>query len=577
MTRTVRSFATIVLFLVVPAGAAGQDATDILTGRIIDASGRPVDGAWVEVTSLITEITRRTTTDEDGKYVLLFPDGGGQYAMEVTFLGLAPLVTTLMREGDEEVLIAELQLGIDPLELDGLVVQSRRPAPGRGDAGAQTLTLPQRLLDRLPLPDFDPLMIAALAPGVILTEGDTLNGLGNVSITGQRDALNQVTLDGGSVTSVLTGGRAGGSPLGVPEEGVRSTQVVTSTYDVSRGQFSGGLIAMTSARGSNRLGGSASYNLKGAGLQTSGTGFRGSASTQHRVSGGVGGALVTNKIFYNVSALAQSRRDDLFALQSPAAENVFRLGASPDSVARFLDILNTSYGVSTDNQVGEFARAADGLSLMGRVDFEWTERHSVMLRLNGSIFDQDNAFIGPTELMQNGGLMVSNTLGAQFGISSRIGGSWINQLRASLSRSSNEQTAFEPLPEGRVFLGSAIPDYVLTTGSSRGSRGTVRGVSTLVFGGDRTLPTRSDESTLELANELSFLLGFTHRLKLGVLASYTRFEEERGADTGGTFFFNSLADLEAMQANAFTRALSAPGSNGSALNAALYLPLCQRT
>lgn len=565
-----------------PAPVRAQDATDILTGRVVDETGKPVVHAQVKVTSLATQITRTTYTDDSGKYVLLFPDGGGQYQMVVSSLGLADRTVMVAREGVEEVLITQVTLTVKPVEIQGLEVSgNRRRTQARGEPGARTIALPQRLLDRLPIADFDPAVLASLSPGVVLLPGDTTGGLASFSVAGQRDALNQVTLDGSSINSVL--GTDGGGALGMPEEGIRATQVVTSTYDVSRGQFSGGLVAMTSARGVNRLSGSSSYNLQSSALQSGGSGrFLGNGSSQNRWSGGVGGPIVRNRLFYNVSVMAQRRADDLFSLVPSNPADVLPLGASPDSVARFLGILQSDYGVAPAGQTGPYTRLSDGVSVMGRMDMEWSVRHSVMLRLNGSVNNQDNAMVAPTELRQNGGSTDAHSWGAQLGVTSRLGGSWINQLRGSVNGSDNDRTPYTLMPEGRVALGSLLlpADATRTPGSpgslgsgmpgARGSRGQV-GLSTLVFGGDGSLPSSNRQSTVEVSDELSFLLGFTHRLKAGALISAASYSQESGANTLGRFTFQSLEDLADLQPSSFTRTLSPLGAGGSSLNTALYL------
>ena len=329
MTRSLIAMGLAAAMLAAPTAARAQDATDVLTGRITDDTGRPVAQAEVEVVSLLTEIVKRTMTDRDGKYVLLFPDGGGQYQMTVRAIGLAERTLMVGREGVEEILITEVSLAVEGVALQGLDVSARRLPPGSGNAGARGIILPQRLIDRLPLPDFDPALLAALSPNVILTAGDTASDLSAFSVAGQRDALNQITLDGGSLTSVLGGQSGAGS---IPEEGVRATQVVTSTYDVSRGQFSGGLIAMTSARGVNRPGGSTSYNVQDPSFASGNGAFLGGGTSQHRVSGGVGGALLPNKLFYSVSFSGQRRSDAMFALVPENQLDVLPLGASPDSI-----------------------------------------------------------------------------------------------------------------------------------------------------------------------------------------------------------------------------------------------------
>src|SRR5690606_21357947 len=138
-----------------------------------------------------------------------------------------------------------------PVALDELTVEVTRGLEA-GEVGAETMVLSQDLLSRLPLADLDPATIALMAAGVISTGVDPETGRAGFSVGGMRDDLNQVTLDGVSL---------GEEPLGVPQEGVRRTDVTTSTFDVSQGGFAGGQVAMTSARGNNQSQGTLTYDF----------------------------------------------------------------------------------------------------------------------------------------------------------------------------------------------------------------------------------------------------------------------------------------------------------------------------
>lgn len=546
--------------LLLAAPAAAQNTTDILTGRVTSETGDPVAGAEVRVTSATTEITRTTTTDGEGRYTLFFPDGGGSYTLTVSFPGMAEQVRTVARRADEEFLIAHVTLGVRPFELDALRVegQSRRPAGAGGD-GTTAAILPDRLLDRLPLANLDPATLAALLSGVTPTLTDTANGAAGFSVAGQRDALNRVTLDGASASALTSG--VGGS-VGVPDEGVRATQVVTSTYDVSRGQFSGGLVAMVSARGTNRFGATGSYYLRGSDLFGGQPALGSDGYLQQRVSAGVGGPLIRDRLFYNLSGTWQRRTDELSALAARDAAVWERAGTHPDSVARFLDILEGVYGIPASAQTGAYDRAGDAFSVMGRVDFALSERHSLMARGNLSLFDQDSTRIGPLELQQNGGELGNDGSGALIGLTSRLGGTWINAFRMSFEARGLQQDAYADLPEGRVRVG------VGAAGVARGGRG---GISSLTFGGDRGMPSSTDERTFEIEDELSVLLDFTHRIKLGALLHRSSSEREQGANRLGSFTFNSLAALEAGDAASFSRVLSDARGEAGITQGALWL------
>lgn len=559
-----RTLLPLLLALLLPAALAAQVGvtTDLITGRVTGPDGQPVAGARVEVVSAESGIRRTATTGGDGRYTLAFPDGGGSYRVRATAPGLTSPQVGLARQADEDVLVANLRLGQQVVTLEGIQVQAERPQPGRGETGAQERFLSGEVVSRLPLENNDAATLATLSPGVVgVAQGDSSEARGAFSVAGQRASLNNVTLDGASFSSALTGGQAGGgSPLGFPQEGLRGTQVVTNTFDVSRGQFAGGLVSMTTRGGTNNLSGSFQYVLRDPSLQgTGGEAYTGGGYTQNRVSGGIGGPIVRDKLFYYASFQLQRRTDELFALRaSDDAATLDALGVSADSVSRFLSILQDQYGIPTVGQTGAFGRTGDAFSVLGRVDWTASETHTLALRGHLSLFDQDDARIGFLDLRQNGGESQTRGWGGIATLTSRFGSGWVNELRLSLTQDRRDQDPYAQVPEGRVRVSSTLPD------------GTT-GISTLVFGGDRSLPTASRERTLEATNELSLLWRESHRIKVGALVNHGAFEQRGTSNVFGTFSFNSLEDFAAGRAASFTRSLAPRETSGGGLNAALWL------
>src|SRR2546422_5785041 len=84
----------------------------------------------------------------------------------------------------------------------------------------------------------------------------------------------------------------------VPQDAIRSTRVVTNTYDVARGQFSGGLVASTTRSGTNVPQGAFTYNGRDRALAWGGV----TASpfsqgyTQNQIGGGMGGPVVRDRL-----------------------------------------------------------------------------------------------------------------------------------------------------------------------------------------------------------------------------------------------------------------------------------------
>jgi len=541
-------------FLLAPTPTLAQ-ATDVLTGRVTRDGGTPLSGARIEVMSVELETTRSVLTDANGRYMLIFPDGGGAYVLRVSFLGMAEQVVTLMREASEELLVRDFALVSQAIALEGITAQVTGGTPGRGQAGEQSTELSQELLNRLPLPDLDPATLALLSAGVIGTELDSLSGRMGFSVGGMSDLLNEISLDG-----ILLGG----GDLGVPEEGVRRTQVTTSTFDVSQGGFAGGLVTMTTARGSNRAGGALTYRFDDDALQMNSAattnGFR-----RQNLGGSWGGPVIQNRLFYNVSFQLQENTNYRFALSADDPLAAARSGVALDSVGRFLDILQTGYGVPAAGQTGPYSQGSGDVRLSGRLDWNAVQRssssHSLSARFNLNRAAQDSTRISALDLSDRGGDTERNTHLMALTVNSRLRTSWTHRLTASLSENWNESVPFVELPEGRVRVAS---DWEDGTRSAR----------TLTFGGNRNMPTEARSTDLQISNELSFLQpigAHIHRFKVGGSLQRQETEERSTDNLFGSFSYASLADFEANRPERFERSLTERTSTTSRVSTGVFV------
>ena len=542
------------LFAFAPTPAMAQ-GVDVLTGRVTRDGGAPLSGARVEVMSVELETTRSVLTDTNGRYMLIFPDGGGVYVLRVSFLGMADQVVTLMREASEELLVRDFGMVSQAIALQGITAQVAGGTPGRGQSGEQTTELSQELLNRLPLPDLDPATLALLSAGVIGTELDSLSGRMGFSVGGMSDLLNEISLDG-----ILLGG----GDLGVPEEGVRRTQVTTSTFDVSQGGFAGGLVTMTTARGSNRAGGALTYRFDDDALQMNSAattnGFR-----RQNLGGSWGGPVIQNSLFYNLSFQVQENTNYRFALSAEDPLAASRSGVAQDSVGRFLDILQTGFGMPVAGQTGAYSQGSGDLRLSGRLDWNAVQSsassHSLSARFNLNRAAQDSTRISALDLSDRGGDTERNTHLLALTLNSRLRTTWTHRLTASLSENWNESVPFVELPEGRVRVASDLDD------------GT-RSARTLTFGGNRNMPTEARSTDVQLSNELSFLQpigAHIHRFKLGGNLQLQSSEERSTDNLFGSFSYASLADFEANRPERFERALTERASSTSRVSGGVFL------
>jgi len=530
-----------------PAVAQVGATTDIISGTVLQPGGQPLAGAVVEATSVETRITRQHVTDARGRFTITFPDGGGRYELTARYVGMAPAHISVARRAEDDRIEATIQMEFLTATLTPVTVTARTGAPSdRVGAGASERSFDAEKLSRLPVDVSDLNAIAALQPGVIGIAG-TDSSATAFSVAGQRPAANAVMLDGVALGTAS-----------VPQDALRSVRVVTNAYDVARGQFWGGIVTSTTRGGTNIPQGSFSYIGQDRALSwgEATTSPFGQGATQNQLSGGIGGPLVSNRLFAFAAVQTRRRSQALPSLTSADALTLARLGVSPDSVAHFLSLASGSGVPITLSGMPEDRASTATLALL-RLDWQVNDVHTLTLRANGSAESQEPVRIGSLALPATGGTRRTHSAGVMIALTSAPG-PFINEIRAHAARQRRDATAYLALPSALVQVASDLPD------------GT-HGLTTLSLGGNDGLPQRNDDRTLEIADELSWLPGTTtHRFKLGFDVIGTRMNDNETPNQLGTFFFPSLAALAAGSPSAYTRTLAPFAQTGTVWNDALY-------
>ena len=542
------AFFLLIALLFPPAGY-GQvgSTTDILTGVIIGMDDAPLAGAQVEATSIETQITRRQVTDVRGRYTIVFPDGGGQYQLMVRAIGLAPQRLLVVRRADEDRLVTNVHLTAAPFTLAPVVTRARQPNREQDNSGpgGQERILTGEQLSQLPLDASDLSVITTLVPGVVGVAG-TDSTVPVFSVAGLRPSANAVTLDGLSFGS--------GS---VPQDAVRATRVMTTTYDVARGLFSGGLVSSTTKSGNNVPQGTFTFSLRDRSVEWGpGTASAfGRGSTQGQFGGGFGGPIVYDRLFWFASLQGRLHDRALTALSTADAAVLQRLGVSPDSAALFEQLAQASGFpapfvdsiASTDNAVG-----------LARLDWIITPGQTLTVRGDGRWTSQQPTHVAALALPETGGWRRQSGGGVLVGLTSNFG-RLVNELKGYVSVTNARALPYLAVPHARVQVISELADSGL-------------GVTTLVFGGNGSLPQLQHDTSAELREEISVLTGTgAHRVKLGVYGERDAFDDDATTNQFGTFVFPSLAALAANQPSAFTRTLAPAPRHGSTEQTAAYL------
>src|SRR5437762_10708842 len=114
----------------------------------------------------------------------------------------------------------------------------------------------------------------------------------------------------------------------VPQDAVRAVRVVTNSFDVARGQFSGGLVASTTRSGTNTPQGSFTTTLRDRTIawgDATSTPF-GQGMSQTQVGAGMGGPIVPNRLFVFAALQGRWRTQALPSLATADDATLDRLG-----------------------------------------------------------------------------------------------------------------------------------------------------------------------------------------------------------------------------------------------------------
>jgi hypothetical protein len=262
MMRTWRwSLALLALVLAVPGLAYAQTAaTGTVTGLVTDPTGAVVPGAEIELTDLATNLTKKTTSNDQGLYTLINVQPAS-YKVTCTMKGFRRSTITSFKVdvGKSYNLPFALEVGdvastVEVVAATAVEIQTMDATVGNAVGGTELLRLPTGNRSAATLLLLQPLV----APG---------RGVGNDSggqVAGSRSDQTTFLLDGGDSTSNTEGGGGyntgfDGTPLPiipVPVESIEEFRVGTTNPNATFGRSQGGQVMLVTKRGTNDIHGS---------------------------------------------------------------------------------------------------------------------------------------------------------------------------------------------------------------------------------------------------------------------------------------------------------------------------------
>jgi Carboxypeptidase regulatory-like domain len=293
------------LFLPIASASAQAVTTGGITGTIVDADGKPVESAQVQLRNPLTGYNVGAVSRSNGNFLIQGVEPNSNYRITIRRIGYAPMtrdgiVITLgqTRREDFRMIREVAQLGevsITASAVDAVINASK--------TGTST-TLTDSMLHRLPSLQRNFADFVQLVPQVSTTTGFLSGG-------GVNLRQNAIQIDGATASDPFglgTTGQPGSSAnaKSIPLDAVKEYQVLLSPFDVRQGNFGGLLINAVTRSGTNEWHGTGYTDTRTQNFSRTAP-FNTQFSQQH-YSGSFGGPLIKDKLFVFASGELQHKQ-----------------------------------------------------------------------------------------------------------------------------------------------------------------------------------------------------------------------------------------------------------------------------
>lgn len=237
-------------------------ATGSLSGTVRDQNNAVIQGAAVEVKNTATNLTRTTTTNEDGGWsVTLLPVGN--YSVTFQKEGFKKTVSEniAVEASVERAVETLLEIGGTDITVtvtsDQPFLQAESAAVTRQISGEEITKIPTSTRSFTGLLSSEAGVSSELSPVGV-------NGNGNISpsVNGTRTTSTSLFFNGVDATNITSNEGSLNDNISPALETLQEVKLQTSLYDASTGRSGGGNFQLVTKSGGNRFFGSAYYYLQ---------------------------------------------------------------------------------------------------------------------------------------------------------------------------------------------------------------------------------------------------------------------------------------------------------------------------
>jgi len=240
--------------LVLVAPVAAQTTSASVSGSVADSQGGTLPGATVTLTSRTQGNTSTTTTDREGRFIfgIVRPD---LYSLRVTLQGFKTVErTNVVVNANDKFSAGVFTLPVGQITEE--VSVSSRVSELQAQSGERSFSLESEAIKNIASNGRQLFNYALLVPGIVATgtnPGNEVGDLGGISVNGQRETSNNMTIDG--VANIDTGNNAGNMAT-TNTEAIGEFKVLTNSYQAEYGRAVGAQVQMVTKSGTQSFHGS---------------------------------------------------------------------------------------------------------------------------------------------------------------------------------------------------------------------------------------------------------------------------------------------------------------------------------
>jgi hypothetical protein len=449
----------VMLFVTVAVNPlAAQTSTGSIRGTVTGSDGKPLGGAELQVRNPASGAMRSTTSRADGFYTLpgLTP---AAYEMTARRIGSAPQVRhVVVQIGVTQQ--QDFKLEATAVKVADIAVTSAANAETRTSEVATNITAAQ--ISKLPTPSRNFLDLAALTPGVTVTEDRVDGNFRTFSAGGQSPSSVNLFIDGTSLKNDLTSGGVSGQDASrgnpFPRNAIQEYRVISQNFKAEYQKSSSAIITATTKSGTNTWAGNALFGYQNQGMVSldsfqikdknanPGT-FKQPDYNRSQIALSVGGPLIKDKshIFASYEGNIQNRTNRVNFVTPPTGF------AALDSV--HLANYNGSFG-SPFRETLLFGKMDYANSANSSTELSFSNRQETDVR----DFGGNQAFQSAVNYRQNVSIAQLNH--------SMVSGAWLNESKIDYSRFRRNPSPNDPGLASRNYIfnnGNAIIGSNLST------------------------------------------------------------------------------------------------------------------